>query len=475
MKKGDILELEIEDYAFEGKGIARIVKDQEEPERKYVIFANGSYPGDKVEVQLRKIKKGYAEGKVVKVITPSEKRTDPVCNYFGTCGGCKQQDLKYDEQLFYKEEQVRKLFEVQGGFNDFEMEPIIGAEKIFNYRNKMEFSFADKRWIMSSEVEEGNEIENRNFALGLHIPRIFDKVLDIEECHLHAETGNKVINFTREFFRNRNTTIYSTKTHTGYLRNLALKFSHHTNDLMVNLVTSEDNEELMKQYTEGLIAQVPEVTTVINNINLKKAQVAIGDYEKLYYGSGYLYDSIGKYKYRISANSFFQTNTLQAEKLYDKALEYANLEGNEIVYDLYSGAGTISIYVSENSQKVYAVETVESAVKDAHENADFNKISNIEFIQADLNKSFLPIIKEQNLPNPEIVIADPPRSGMNPKTIRDIISLSPSRIVYVSCNPTTQMRDIQALLEAGYRLKKVCPVDMFPNTYHVENVALLEK
>ena len=475
MKKGEIVELEIEDYAFEGKGIARIHINDDSEERKFVVFVNGAYPGDVVETQLRKVKKRYAEGKAVRVIKASGERVEPKCNFFGTCGGCKQQDLKYTSQIKYKEAQVKELFEIQGGFTDFEMQPILGAEKIFAYRNKMEFSFADKRWITVEEAESGHDITDKEFALGLHIPRIFDKVLDINECFLHNDIGNKILNFTREFFKSRGVSIYSTKTHAGYLRNLVIKIAHHTNDIMVNLVTSEDNTDLMNEFTEDLLKSVPEVTTIINNINEKKSQVAIGDYEKVYFGSGNIYDTIGKYRYRISANSFFQTNTLQAELLYNTALEYADLKGDEIVYDLYSGAGTISIYVSDKSEKVFAIESVEAAVNDAHVNAELNEVSNLEFILGDLNKSFLPVLNEKSIPKPDVIIADPPRSGMNPKTVKDIIYLAPKKIVYVSCNPTTQMRDIKLLTEEGYKLIKMKPVDMFPHTYHIENVALLSK
>ncbi len=240
-------------------------------------------------------------------------------------------------------------------------------------------------------------------------------------------------------------------------------------------MTAEENDELMKAYSEQLVQKFPDITTIINNINLKKASVATGDYEKVYYGDGFIYDYIGKYKFRISANSFFQTNTLQAENLYDTALEFAELQGDEIVYDLYSGAGTIAIYLSEKVKEVYAFESVESAVKDAEENAVINDIKNVEFITADLYKSFLPLINEKKLPKPDVVIADPPRSGMHKNTVADIVNLNPAKIVYVSCNPTTQVRDIKMLIEAGYKLLKIRPVDMFPHTYHIENVAVLTK
>jgi 23S rRNA (uracil1939-C5)-methyltransferase len=244
---------------------------------------------------------------------------------------------------------------------------------------------------------------------------------------------------------------------------------------MVNLVTSEENDELINNYSDELRIEIPQVTTLINNINKKFAAVAIGDYEKVIFGAGFIYDEIGNHKFRISANSFFQTNTLQAEKLYQTALDFAELKGNEIIYDLYSGAGTIAIFISDKAKKVYAFESVESAIDDAQVNAELNKINNVKFFSADLYKSFLPIVDKYNIPKPDVIIIDPPRSGMHPTTVNDVITLSPEKIVYVSCNPTTQARDIKLMVETGYKLIKIRPVDMFPHTFHIENVALLKK
>ncbi len=476
MKKGDILELNIESYAFEGKGVAKLdIEDSnnEGEKKKFVVFAHGAYPGDKVKARIVKKKKSYAEAKVTEILEKAPLRIEPKCKYFGVCGGCKQQDLEYDIQLKYKHEQVKDIFERIGGLSDFEYEDIEGSEKIFHYRNKMEYSFARKRWLSPEEINQSDEIRNQQFAVGLHIPRIFDKVLDLDECFLQSEASNKILNFTREFFKSRETSIYSCKTHEGYLRNLVIKSAHHTNDLMVNLVTSSDDEKLFKEYSDALVEEIPEITTVINNVNLKKAMVAFGDFEKVYHGEGCIYDSIGGYRFRISANSFFQTNTLQAEKLYRTALDYGEITKDDVVYDLYSGAGTISIYVSERAKEVHAFESVEDAVKDAHVNAGINGIENVKFYLADLNKSMKDFLATSNLPKPDVVIADPPRSGMNPKTIRDILRMQPKKVVYVSCNPATQARDIEMLTEQDYKLVKVKPVDMFPHTYHIENVALL--
>ena len=481
LKKGDILELNIEKYAFEGKGISKINKNllipgskAEEEQNNYVVFVHGSYPGDKVKGRLIKIKKSYAEAITEEVITPSAYRVSPRCKYFGVCGGCKQQDLDYQKQLEFKQQQVEEIFNKMGGFKDFGIERIIPSEKIFYYRNKMEFSFSDKRWLTKVEIDSGKDF-NRDFALGLHVPNVYDKVLDIDECFLQSVLSNEILNFTRIFFKERKIPIYNTKTHSGFLRNLVIRQSNHTDDLMINLVTFYEDDKLIKEYSEALLKTFPQISTIVNNINLKKAAVAIGDYEKVYYGEGLIYDSIGKYRFRISANSFFQTNTLQAENLYKTALEFAGLNGNEIVYDLYSGAGTIAIYISGNSKKVYGFENVEPAVHDAEENVNINNIQNVRFLTADLYKSFLPIVNENELPLPDVILVDPPRSGMHKNTLDDVVKLNPEKIVYVSCNPATQVRDIKMLVEGGYKLQKIRPVDMFPHTFHIENVSLLCK
>ncbi len=479
MNKGETLELEITNYASGGKGIAKINRGSEDANNNtagnnYVVFVEGAYPGDKVTAKLRKVKKSYAEAIIEKITSPSKNRIRARCKFFGACGGCKQQDLVYNEQIKQKEKLVIETFEHTAGLKDFETEKIIPSEKEFFYRNKMEFSFADRRWLTKDELNSEEEID-KDFALGLHIPRIFDKVLDIDECFLQSETSNEILNFTRKFFKDKNVSIFSTKTHTGYLRNLVIRQSQNKDDLMVNLVTSSEDDSLMKEYTSEILKSIPQISTVINNINMKKASVAIGDYEKVYHGEGFIYDKIGNYDFRISANSFFQTNTLQAENLYKTAVDFAELKGDEIIYDLYSGAGTIAIYVSGNAKRIIGFESIRSALKDAAENAMLNKIENVQFAEANLYKSFLPILKQNNIPKPDVIIIDPPRSGMHKNTVDDVIQLNPQKIVYVSCNPATQARDIKLMVEAGYKLIKMKPVDMFPHTYHIENVVLLSK
>jgi 23S rRNA (uracil1939-C5)-methyltransferase len=479
LKKGDLIELSIEDYAFEGRGIAKINKEEiasgsQQEQTKYVVFVDNAYPGDKVKAQIRKIKKTYAESVTEEIISPSQYRIKARCKYFGVCGGCKQQNLEYLKQLDYKQKQVEEIFRKMGGFRNFSIESIIPSGKIFFYRNKMEFSFSEKRWLTKDEINSGEAIDS-SFALGLHVPKVYDKVLDIDECFLQSEMSNKILNFTREFFKGKNIPVYNTKTHQGYLRNLVIRESEHTDDLMVNLVTFYEDDNLFKEYSDKVVKNFPKVSTIVNNVNLRKAAVATGDFEKVFYGDGLIYDFIGKYKFRISANSFFQTNTLQAENLYKTALDFAGLKGKEIIYDLYSGTGTIAIFISGFTKNIFGFESVESAVKDAEENLKLNRIDNVKFFISDLYKSFLPLVKDNNIPSPDVVIVDPPRSGMHKNTVQDVVVLNPEKIIYVSCDPATQVRDIKLFVESGYNLIKIRPVDMFPHTFHIENVALLNK
>ncbi len=479
MKKNDIVEFKIEKYAFEGKGIVRINQSElnhinDDTEKKYVIFVHNSYPGDIVKAKILKLKKSYGEAKTVEVIKPSPERTKAKCRHFGVCGGCKQQDLNYESQVKYKHEQVRDAFERLGGFTGFKMLPIVRSGKVYHYRNKMDFSFTPQRWLMPEEINEA-EILDKHFALGFHVPKVFSKVINIEECYLQTDRATEILNFTREHFKSKNTSIYDTRNNEGYLRNLVLRESFGLNQFMVNLVTFTEDKNLMQEYTDELIKKFPFVTTVVNNVNLRKAQVAYGDFENVHFGEGNIYDTIGNYKFRISANSFFQTNTFQAEKLYQTGVEFAGFTGNEVVYDLYSGASTISIFISKFVKEVYGFESVRSAIKDGKNNCKINNVGNVKSFEADLNKSFLPNIKEYKTPKPNVIIADPPRAGMNPKTVKDILELEPEKIVYVSCNPTTQARDVKLLCEEKYKLVKIQPVDMFPQTYHIENIALLVK
>ena len=467
MIKGDIVELQIEGLSGEGKTIAR--------KEGMVYFVEHAVPGDTVRARLWKIKKNYCEAKTVEVVTPSPMRVQPKCKHFGVCGGCKWQDFSYEAQLDFKRKSVVDAFERIGGFAGVDVKPVIGCDEPYFYRNKMEFTFSRRRWLTGEEM--GVDIDRVDeVAVGLHVPQRYDKVLNLDECWLQSEISSAILNTVREIARGWKLTVYSTKTHEGYLRHLVIRDSKRTGELMVNLVTTTDWPEAMQNMTGLLVKQFPQITTIVNNITDRKSMVAFGDSERVYHGSGVITDRIGKYTFRISANSFFQTNTLQAEKLYQTAKSLAQSKPTDVIYDLYSGTGTISIFVSDSAERVIGIEAVESSIADAGKNAEFNGISNCFFLQGDLKDR---LTKDtgwfNDHPRPDIIITDPPRSGMHDKVVAEMVKLSPRRIVYVSCNPATQARDVKMLCDGGYTLKTVQPVDMFPHTDHIEAVALLEK
>jgi 23S rRNA (uracil1939-C5)-methyltransferase len=467
---GSEIEVKIEKTVFEGKSIARV--------NGFVVFVRNVVPGDVVKVKITKLKKSYAEAEPVELIQKSSLRVEPKCKFFGVCGGCKWQNLEYNAQLEFKRDHVIESFERIGGFKGID-EIVLGtlpSDEIFFYRNKIEFSFSDQRWLLKEEIENIDEID-RNFALGFHLPDRFDKVLDIDECFLQSELSNEILNFTRDYFKSKNIPIYSSEKNEGYLRFLTIREGKNTGDVMVNLVTFEDNAEIMSEFTNSLLSKFPNITTVVNNINTRKAQIAVGEYERVYHGNGTITEKLGDYIFQISSNSFFQTNTRQAEKLYKKIVEFASFKPDDVVYDFYSGTGTISIFVSSFVKNVIGLELVESAVEDAWRNAEINGIKNCKFIAGDLReKLYTDKSWMRQTPKPDVIIIDPPRSGMHPDVVKAISRIKPERIVYVSCNPTTQARDIKLLIEyePNYMIELIQPVDMFPHTYHIESVALLK-
>ncbi len=468
VQRGDELTVHLEGLAVEGRSIARV--------NGLVMFVRGGVPGDDVRVRVTKTKKQFVEAEITGIVSPSRVRVQPRCKVFGTCGGCTWQDLSYEAQLEFKRSNVVDALERIGKFSSPDVRPTLGAVENFYYRNKMEFSFGD-RWLTEAELSRhvsGEEI-NR-FALGLHVPQRFDRIVDVDECWLQSEKSNRIVNTVRDFCLKRSLDIYSTKTHAGYLRNLVIKESKKRNELMVNLVTRDDNPAIMEELTRVLLSVIPEITTVVNNITDRKSQVAIGESEKVYHGSGYITERIGKRSYRISANSFFQTNTLQAEQLYGLVSRFAALRRDDVVFDLYSGTGTIALHIADEAAKVLGIEAVAVAVEDAKKNAGDNGVTNCTFLLGDLKDR---LTKEtswlEEFGRPSVIIVDPPRSGMHEKVVREVEGLRPHRIVYVSCNPATQARDLHILCSAGrYRITDIQPVDMFPHTYHIENVVALE-
>lgn len=463
MQRGDELTVKLETSAFEGKNIAHL--------DSLVVFVRGGVPGDTAKIRLTKIKKQYLEAEFLGLLSPSPDRVQAPCIHFGPCGGCKWQELSYPAQLAFKRQHVTDALERLGGFRGIDVKPVLGADRIFFYRNKMEFSFG-ARWRVLHETDGGMD-----WAVGLHIPERFDKVLDIKDCRLQSEISTAVVNFTRDFARAKELTVYSTKTHSGYLRNLVIRESRRSGERMVNLVTAEDQPDAMRDFTTALLSAVPSVTTVVNNITQRKSQVAVGEYEKIYHGPGFITETIGLRTYRVSANSFFQTNTEQAERLYDIARGFASLTGKEVVFDLYSGTGTIALHLADHARVVVGIEVVEQAVTDARRNAEFNGVSNCEFLLGDLKDRLTKDSSwQEKYPHPDVIVLDPPRSGMHGKVTTQVMSLGADRIVYVSCNPATQARDLKILTGDGtYAIGGIQPVDMFPHTYHIENVVLLER
>jgi len=470
LKKGAELELDVESLAFGTKGVSRL--------NGFVIFVEEALPGQRVRAQIFKKKKGYAEARVLEIIQQSPNFVTPRCRHFADCGGCLLQNLDYDIQLLSKQQQVKELLEHIGGIAEPPLAPVIGSPQIFFYRNKMEFSFSRQRWLTREEIAKNEITLAKNFALGLHTRNRYDKTLAIEECHLQSPLSNQILAVARAFTEQHTLLPYTTFGHTGFWRFLVIREGKKTNEVMVNIVTAEapDGRVAVQQLAEKLRTEIPAITTIVHNINRSKAQVAVGDEELILHGPGFIREYIGPFLFQISANSFFQTNTLGAEKLYAVAGEFAALTGKEIVYDLYCGAGTISIFISQQAKQVVGFEIVSSAIHDAGVNCRLNNINNCSFVLGDLKDELaqVPIITRR-WGKPDVVIIDPPRVGMHPKVVQKIIELAPQRIVYVSCNPSTFARDVKELSMTGYQLKKAQPVDMFPHTSHIEVVGALEK
>jgi len=457
----------VTDAAFEGKAVAR--------HEEFVVFVDGGVPGDTVAVRITAVKRSFAEATVVRVVEPSSLRVEPRCRYFGTCGGCRWQHMDYAAQLRFKQQHVVDALERIGGFRGVAVEPIVGSDEVYFYRGKMEYSFSRRQWLAQKPEPVALESAGRVF-LGLHVPQRYNKVLDVEECHLQSETSNAILNLTRKFARANGLSVHEPEEENGYLRFLVIRESKRTGERMVNLVTYTNEPDVMRRYTEFLLQQVPDITTVVNTINASRAQVAFGQREVVYHGSGVIHERIGRYLFKVSASSFFQTNVPQAERLYQTAKDFAALRPDDVVYDLYSGTGTIALFLSDAVSSVVGIESVPSAIQDAELNAAANGVVNCAFVAGDLKDRLTrdtEWMKRQ--PKPSVVVVDPPRSGMHPRVVDEICGLDADRIVYVSCNPATQARDLKQLCVERYRLVNVRPVDMFPHTYHVENVALLKR
>jgi 23S rRNA (uracil1939-C5)-methyltransferase len=461
VKKGALLDLTLEKFADRGKSLARL--------DGYVVFVAGAVPGDRVRARVVKRKKSFAEARLLEVLEPSPLRTEPRCEYFGTCGGCKWQHVRYDAQLEAKGQAVTDALTHTGRFSleGVDVRPALGAERDYFYRNKMEFSFSAYRWLTDWEIASGQEFDT-GFALGLHVPGRFDKVLDLKACYLQSELSVRIVNATRALAREQGWLPWDVHQQQGYLRHLVLRTPEHTGETMVNLVTNGHDAERIETFAGMLREGFPEVTTLVNTINTGVAQTAFGEAIVTVFGPGLVHDRIGPHTFEIAPNAFFQTNTRQAEALYAVAAEFARLRPEDLVYDLYCGAGTISLFVADQVRHVVGVELVEEAVDNARRNAEANGVSNCTFVAGDMLKLFTPeFVAEHG--RPDVLIVDPPRAGIHPRVVEEIGRLRPERLVYVSCNPQTQARDL-ALLGDRYRIEAVQPVDLFPQTHHVEAV-----
>ena len=456
--------IEVIDTAAKGKSVAKA------PDGK-VVFLSNAVPGDFVDIQTGRKRKSYYEGKAVKFHKLSEKRTKPVCDYFGVCGGCKWQNLKYEEQLAYKQKEVTNNLIRIGHLELPEITPISGCKEIYYYRNKMEFSFSDSRWLTDDEIKSGKEFDNKN-ACGFHIPRMWDKILDIDKCHLQEDPSNDIRNSIKEFAVNNGLSFFNPRRQEGLLRTLMIRIAS-TGEIMVVVQFFEEHKEKREALLNFVVEKFPQITSLQYVIN-RKGNDTIYDQEViLFKGRDHIFEQMEGLQFKINAKSFYQTNSAQAHELYKITRDFADLTGNEHVYDLYTGTGTIAQFIAKKAKKVIGVESVPEAIADAKQNAKLNNIENVDFFVGDMAKVFTKEFIVQN-GAPDVIITDPPRDGMHKKVVEQILNILPNKIVYVSCNSATQARDL-SLMKDHYTIEKTQAVDMFPQTHHVENVVLLTK
>ncbi|WP_445664968.1 23S rRNA (uracil(1939)-C(5))-methyltransferase RlmD [Fodinibius sp. AD559] len=463
IKKGDDVELTIDSAAYKGKGIGKI--------DGLAIFVPNTAPGDRVKARIIKKKKSYREAKLLEVIEPGPNRIEPKCQHAKNCGGCNWQHVSYEKQLKFKRDQVEDHMHRIGGLTDIKVSPTIGCDQEFYYRNKMEYSMGHKRWLSQEEINRDEFVNDRCFAAGLHAPGRFDKILNLNECHLQDPISYKILDFVRSWCVEHNIAPYNRVDREGFMRNLVIRKAHYTDDLMVNVVTYKDDQDVVEALAHALLNEFPEITTIINNVNDTRTPTAEGRYEKVLHGPGYITDHIGPYHFTIDANAFFQTNTAQAEQLYEVAKSFADINKDDILYDLYCGVGTLSLFLSEYCKYVVGIELEEVTINNARKNAQENEVSNVSFIEGDMKDVFTEEVTNE-YGTPDCLITDPPRAGMHPDVVERLKKLKVPKLVYVSCNSSTMARDFKELNEV-YDIQQVQPVDMFPQTYHIETVAKL--
>lgn len=454
---------EISDYAAEGKALAKIDGK--------VIFVKGAVPGDIVDIKLVKSKKDWGEGQVLKFHKLSSRRVDPFCRHFGVCGGCSWQMIPYEEQLAFKQKQVADHLSRIGKVELPPISPILGCDETVNYRNKLEFTFSNKKYFTNEEFGKRDPDAPFEPALGYHIPKWFDKVIDISECHLQAEPSNAIRNRVREIALQNGFSFYDIRNHVGFLRNLIIRYAT-TGELMINLCVGYEDNEAIKLIASDLLEHFPAITTFVYTVN-PKVNDSIYDLEPVvHYGKGFILEKLEDFSFKIGPKSFFQTNSRQGELLYKVTRDYAELGGGEVLYDLYCGTGSIGIFCSAGVRKLVGVEVISEAIDDARINAEINGVKNADFFAGDVVDVCNDVFFEQH-GRPDVIVTDPPRAGMHEKLVRKLLDISAPTVVYVSCNPATQARDLQ-LLDEKYRVEKIQPVDMFPHTHHIENVIQLK-
>ncbi|WP_291868487.1 23S rRNA (uracil(1939)-C(5))-methyltransferase RlmD [Maribacter sp.] len=456
--------IEIIDAGAKGKTIGKA------PDGR-VVFTTNAVPGDVVDIQTTKKRKAYFEGTAINFHKLSDKRTDPVCEHFGVCGGCRWQNMGYEHQLFYKQKEVENNLLRIGHLELPETTSILGSKKQYFYRNKMEFSFSDSRWLTLDEINSGQDFDNKN-ALGFHIPGMWDKILDVKKCHLQEDPSNAIRIATKEFAEQTEMSFFNPRNQVGMLRTLMLRTTS-TGEIMILIQFYEDHTEKREALLNHLKETFPEITSLQYVINAKQNDTIYDQDIVCFAGRDHIIEEMEGLLFKINAKSFYQTNSDQAYELYKITRDFAGLTGEELVYDLYTGTGTIAQFVAKNAKKVIGIESVPEAILDAKENAKNNNITNTEFYVGDMKNVFNEaFINEHG--RPDTIITDPPRDGMHKDVVQQILNIAPKKIVYVSCNSATQARDL-ALMKEFYKVTKVQPVDMFPQTHHVENVVLLEK
>lgn len=457
-------QIEVIDAGAKGKTVAKA------PDGR-VVFLPNAVPGDIVDVQTFKKRKAYYEGKAIKFHTLSDKRTEPKCEHFGVCGGCKWQHMDYKYQLEFKQKEVTNNLIRIGHLELPEVSPILGSAEHYFYRNKMEFSFSDSRWLTQEEIDSDKDLGDRN-ALGFHIPGMWDKILDINKCWLQADPSNDIRNAVRDFSIENGLEFFNTRQQTGLLRTMMVRTSS-TGDLMIVIQFFKEDKEKRILLLDFIAESFPQITSLQFIIN-SKANDTIYDQDVICYkGNDHIFEEMEGLRFKINAKSFYQTNSDQAYELYKITRDFAGLKGDELVYDLYTGTGTIAQFVAKQAKFVIGVESVPDAIKAAKENAQLNGIDNVDFYVGDMKNVFNTEFINQN-GQPDVIITDPPRDGMHKDVVQQILNIAPEKVVYVSCNSATQARDL-ALLKDIYKITKTQAVDMFPQTHHVENVVLLEK